>query len=63
MKFYLAILFVAACQAFSITSMIEKEAFDLLIKEATQELEQLAGTEIERTLTAEGIHITPSELR
>ncbi|CAI9737595.1 Hypothetical predicted protein [Octopus vulgaris] len=62
MKFYLAILFVAACQAFSITSMVEKEAFDLLIKEATQELEQLAVTEIQSTLTTDGIDITPSEL-
>ncbi|CAI9737596.1 Hypothetical predicted protein [Octopus vulgaris] len=61
MKFFLAILLVACAQAFSIKNMIEREAFDLLVSQATSELETMAVKEVESALTAEGLHVTPFE--
>uniref|UniRef100_A0A0L8IAW7 Uncharacterized protein n=1 Tax=Octopus bimaculoides TaxID=37653 RepID=A0A0L8IAW7_OCTBM len=61
MKFFLAVLLVACAQAFSIKNMIEREAFDLLISQATSELETMAIKEVESALTDEGLHVTSFE--
>ncbi|GAB1602064.1 uncharacterized protein LOC115221193 [Argonauta hians] len=61
MKFFLALLLVASCQAFSIKSLFEKESFVSLIKHAVDGLEQLATVELEKALTGEGVTLTEAE--
>lgn len=50
MKFFIAILLVASCQAFSIESAIEKEAFEYVVNEATAHLEKIALEEFENAI-------------
>ncbi|MDK0675405.1 hypothetical protein P5E99_15920, partial [Clostridium perfringens] len=61
MKFFLAFLLIASCQAFSIESAIEKEAFEILVNKASDELEKLALQEFENVLLGDGKEMSPFE--